>query len=106
VLSVTDAVLLAVQADMVTLVVRSGQTTMGAVRNARDLLLHLKAPLRGIVLNAFDLQSPDYYYYYYSGSKYGGYYTDKNAPKLKEGRNGNAQGTDNEEPQKSSAANS
>ena len=45
----------------------------------------MKAPLRGIVLNAFDLQSPDYYYYYYSGSKYGGYYTDKNAPKLKDG---------------------
>ena len=106
VLSVTDAVLLAVQADMVTLVVRSGQTTMGAVRNARDLLLHLKAPLRGIVLNAFDLQSPDYYYYYYSGSKYGGYYTDKNAPKLKEGRNGNTQGADDDEPQKPSAANS
>jgi capsular exopolysaccharide synthesis family protein len=84
VLSVTDAVLLAVQADAVTLVVRSGQTTIGAVRNASDLLLNLKAPLRGIVLNAFDLQSPDYYYYYYSGSKYGGYYTDKNAPKLKE----------------------
>jgi succinoglycan biosynthesis transport protein ExoP len=82
VLSVTDAVLLSVQADAVTLVVRSGQTTMGAVRNASDLLLHLKAPLRGIVLNAFDLQSPDYYYYYYSGSKYGGYYTDKTAPKL------------------------
>lgn len=106
VLSVTDAVLLAVQADMVTLVVRSGQTTMGAVRNARDLLLHLKAPLRGIVLNAFDLQSPDYYYYYYSGSKYGGYYTDKNAPKLKEGRNGNAQGTGDDEQQEPSAANS
>ena len=82
VLTVTDAVLLAVQADAVTLIVRSGQTTMGAVRNASDLLLHLKAPLRGIVLNAFDLESPDYYYYYYSGSKYGGYYTDKNAPKL------------------------
>ena len=84
VLSVTDAVLLAVQADMVILVVRSGQTTMGALRNARDLLLNMKAPLRGIVLNAFDLQSPDYYYYYYSGSKYGGYYHDKNAPKLQE----------------------
>jgi hypothetical protein len=62
--------------------------------------------LRGIVLNAFDLQSPDYYYYYYSGSKYGGYYTDKNAPKLKEGRNGNAQGTGDDEQQKPSAANS
>jgi len=82
VLSVTDAVLLAVQADMVALVVRSGQTSTGAVRNARDLLLHFKAPLRGIVLNAFDLQSPDYYHYYYSGSKYGGYYTDETAPKL------------------------
>ena len=105
VLSVTDAVLLAVQADMVCLVVRSGQTTVGAVSNARDLLLHLKAPLRGIVLNAFDL-SPDYYYYYYSGSKYGGYYSDKNAPKLKDGWNGNTPGTDNDEPQKPSAANS
>jgi exopolysaccharide transport family protein len=103
VLSVTDAVLLSVQADMVTLVVRSGQTTMGAVRNARDLLLHLKAPLRGIVLNAFDLQSPDYYYYYYSGSKYGGYYTDKNAPKLKGGRNGNAQSTDGDEQQQNAS---
>lgn len=105
VLSVTDAVLLAVQADMVTLVVRSGQTTMGAVRNARDLLLHLKAPLRGIVLNAFDLQSPDYYYYYYSGSKYGGYYTDKNAPKLKVGRNGNPRGADDDDDEPHQASN-
>ncbi len=105
-LSVTDAVLLAVQADMVTLVVRSGQTTMGAVRCARDLLLQLKVPLRGIVLNAVDIQSPDHYYYYYSGSKYRGYYTDKDAPKLKEGRNGNAQSTDNDEQQKPSATNS
>ncbi len=95
VLSVTDAVLLSVQADSVTLVVRSGQTTMGAVRNATDLLLNLKAPLRGIVLNAFDLQSPDYYYYYYSGSKYGGYYTDKNAPKLKDSSMVTSRGDEN-----------
>lgn len=81
-LPVTDAVVLSVQADIVALIVRSGQTTTGAVRNARDLLLNLKAPLRGIILNAFDLHSPDHYYYYYSGSKYGGYYTDKNAPQL------------------------
>jgi succinoglycan biosynthesis transport protein ExoP len=96
VLSVTDAVLLSVQADAVTLVIRSGQTTMGAVRNATDLLLHVKAPLRGIVLNAFDLQSPDYYYYYYSGSKYGGYYTDKNAPKLRDSGIVSSQGTNGE----------
>lgn len=102
VLSVTDAVVLAVQADMVTLVVRSGQTTMGAIRNARDLLLHVKAPLRGIVLNAVDLQSPDYYYYH-SGPKYHGYYTDKDAPKLK-GRNGTAESPDGAEQQKTSDA--
>jgi Mrp family chromosome partitioning ATPase len=101
VLSVTDAVLLAVQADMVTLVVRSGQTTMGAIRNARDLLLHVKAPLRGIVLNAVDVQSPDSYYYH-SGPKYRGYYTDKDAPKLKGGRNGTAESPDGEEQQKTS----
>jgi hypothetical protein len=58
------------------------------------------------VLNAVDLQSPDYYYYYYSGSKYRGYYTDKDAPKLKESLNGNAQGTDDDEQQKPSAASS
>jgi capsular exopolysaccharide synthesis family protein len=98
-LSVTDAVLLSVQADMVALIVRSGQTTMGAVRNARDLLLNLKAPLRGIVLNAFDLSSPDYYYYYYSGSKYGGYYTDKNAPKLKVSGNDDAPDTPDDQQQ-------
>lgn len=103
VLSVTDAVLLAVQADMVTLVVRSGQTTMGAIRNARDLLLHVKAPLRGIVLNAVDIHSPDYYYYH-SGPKYHGYYTDKDAPKLKGGRNGTAESPDGAEEQKTSDA--
>ncbi|MGA2687143.1 MAG: polysaccharide biosynthesis tyrosine autokinase [Candidatus Korobacteraceae bacterium] len=102
-LSVTDAVLLAVQADMVALVVRSGQTTMGAIRNARDLLLHVKAPLRGIVLNAVDLQSPDYYYYH-SGPKYRGYYTDKDAPKLKGGRNGASESPDGDEQQKTSDA--
>jgi capsular exopolysaccharide synthesis family protein len=87
-LSVTDAVLLAVQADMVALVVRSGWTTMGALRNARDLMQNLKAPLRGIVLNAVDLESPDYYHY--SRSKYHRYYSDKNTPRLKGGRKGNA----------------
>jgi succinoglycan biosynthesis transport protein ExoP len=81
ILSVTDGVLLAVQADMVALVIRAGQTKIAAIREARDLLLHLKAPLGGIVLNAVDLQSPDYYYYP-SRRKYRGYYTDKNAPKL------------------------
>jgi capsular exopolysaccharide synthesis family protein len=84
-LSVTDAVLLSVQVDIVILVIRSGQTTNAALRRTRDLLMYVKANLMGIVVNAVDLASPDYYYYYYAGSKYGygGYYTDKGAPQLK-----------------------
>jgi polysaccharide biosynthesis transport protein len=74
VISVTDAVLLSVETDAVLLVVRSGQTTTGALRRSRDLLLHVRANLLGLVVNAADLSSPDYYYYY--GSKYR-YYGDK-----------------------------
>jgi capsular exopolysaccharide synthesis family protein len=73
VLSVTDAVLLSVIADVVLLVVRAGQTTTGAVRRARDLLLHVKCNLLGVVLNAADLRSMGDYY---SGSRYSVYYTD------------------------------
>jgi Mrp family chromosome partitioning ATPase len=74
-----------VQVDIVILVIRSGQTTTHALRRTRDLLMHVKANVMGIVLNAVDLSSPDYYYYYYSGSKYAkyGYYSDKSAPQLK-----------------------
>lgn len=69
VISVTDAVLLSVQADAVLLIVRSGQTTSAHVRRTRSLLQSVKASLLGIVVNAADLTSPDYYYYYY-GPKY------------------------------------
>ncbi len=72
-LSVTDAVLLSVQADAVILVVRANQTTTGAVLRARDLLLHVKCSLLGVVLNAVDLASLGDYY---SGSRYSLYYTD------------------------------
>jgi Mrp family chromosome partitioning ATPase len=73
VLSVTDAVLLSVMTDAVLLVVRSGQTTTGAVRRARDLLLHVKCNLLGVVLNGADLSSLGDYY---SGFRYSVYYTD------------------------------
>lgn len=69
VLSVTDAVMLSVEVDAVILVVRAGQTAIGALRRSRDLLLNVKADLLGIVLNAADLSSADYYYY--SSAKYG-----------------------------------
>jgi capsular exopolysaccharide synthesis family protein len=78
VLSVTDAVLLAVRADAVLLVIRSGQTTSGAVRRACDLLLNVKCNLLGLVLNAADLAS---FGDYYSGSRYSAYYSDSKRPR-------------------------
>lgn len=77
-LSVTDAVALSTIADRVLLVIRSGQTTKQALRRARDILLSVNAPVCGVLLNAVDLRSPDYYYYYEYQGKYGhGYYTEE-----------------------------
>jgi Mrp family chromosome partitioning ATPase len=68
VLSVTDAVVLAREADAVVLVIRHGKSSKHVVRRARDLLLRSGAPVTGILLNAVDVSSPDYYGYYgYSG---------------------------------------
>jgi succinoglycan biosynthesis transport protein ExoP len=68
VLSVTDAVILAREADAVVLVIRQGKSSKHIVRRARDLLLRSGAPVTGILLNAVDISSPDYYGYYgYSG---------------------------------------
>ena len=74
-LSVTDAVVISTVADRVVLVIRSGQTTKQALRRARDLLLQVNARVCGVLMNAVDLSSPDYYYYYEYQGKYGnGYY--------------------------------
>ena len=72
-LSVTDAVLLSVDVDSVLLVIRSGNTTKAALRRSRELLAQVNARVMGTVVNAVDVNSPDYYHYYYYGSKYGGY---------------------------------
>ena len=73
-LSVTDAVVLSPSADATVLVIRSGQTTKPALRRARDLLTQVNAHVAGVLLNAVDLTSPDYYYYYEYQGKYGHYY--------------------------------
>jgi polysaccharide biosynthesis transport protein len=71
ILSVTDGVILSRQSDAVVLVVRHGKSSKHVVRRARDLLLRSGAPMTGIVLNAVDLNSPEYYGYYgYSGYSY------------------------------------
>ena len=71
IMSVTDGVILARQADAVVLVVRHGKSSKHVVRRARDILLRAGAGITGIVLNAVDLNSPEYYGYYgYSGYSY------------------------------------
>jgi capsular exopolysaccharide synthesis family protein len=71
-LSITDSVVLAREADAVVLVVRQGKSSKHAVRRARDLLMRAGTRITGTVLNAVDLNSPEYYAYYgYSG--YSGY---------------------------------
>ncbi|MGH9540138.1 MAG: GumC family protein [Terriglobales bacterium] len=70
-LSVTDAVVMSTRADAVVLVIRSGQTTKQALRRSRDILVQVNARVAGVLLNAVDLNSPDYYYYYEYQGKYG-----------------------------------
>jgi len=79
-LSVTDPVILSTLADRVVLVIRSGQTTKQALRRARDLLLQVNAHVCGVLLNAVDLASPDYYNYYEYQERYSnGYYEEERA---------------------------
>jgi polysaccharide biosynthesis transport protein len=63
-LSVTDSVVLARDSDAVVMIVRHGKSSKHAMRRARDLLVRSGAPVTGIVLNAVDLNSPEYYAYY------------------------------------------
>jgi Mrp family chromosome partitioning ATPase len=58
------------------LVIRSGQTTKQALRRSRDILMQVNAKVSGVLLNAVDLSSPDYYYYYEYQGKYSRYYRD------------------------------
>jgi polysaccharide biosynthesis transport protein len=76
-LSVTDAVVLSPRADAIVLVIRSGQTTKQALRRSRDVLMQVNAKVSGVLLNAVDLSSPDYYYYYEYKGKYSQYYQDE-----------------------------
>jgi capsular exopolysaccharide synthesis family protein len=72
ILSVTDGVILGRFVDAVVLVIRHGKSNKNIMRRARDLLARSGAPVAGLVLNAVDLNSPEYYGYYgYSGYSYG-----------------------------------
>ena len=76
-LSVTDAVVMSPRVDAIILVIRSGQTTKQALRRARDILMQVNAHITGVLLNAVDLSSPDYYYHYEYQGKYSHYYQEE-----------------------------
>jgi len=64
IMAATDAVILSALVDGVLLVVRSGQTPKEAFTRTRDLLTSVNSHVLGVVLNAVDSSSPDYYYSY------------------------------------------
>ncbi|HTY09351.1 MAG TPA: polysaccharide biosynthesis tyrosine autokinase [Candidatus Edwardsbacteria bacterium] len=67
VITVTDAAVLAAEADVVLLVVQSGRTDREMAKRAKVLLNNVKANIAGVVLNNIspELQAGYYYYYHY-----------------------------------------
>ena len=63
--SVTDGTILAAQSEGVLLVVRAETVPRQMVREARDRLLEVKAPLLGVVLNGVNLKRDGRYHYAY-----------------------------------------
>jgi capsular exopolysaccharide synthesis family protein len=70
---VTDPAVLSPHTDAVLLVVRAGMTSKSALRHARDQLIQINAPLKGVVVNDAKLHSFDYRYRSYYGTKDGSY---------------------------------
>ncbi len=102
-LSVTDAVVLSPRADAVVLVIRSAQTTKQALRRSRDILVGVNAKVVGVLLNAVDLSSPDYYYYYEYQSKYARYYREGDASEHDGPEHEEREGVEEKTPSSSSA---
>jgi Mrp family chromosome partitioning ATPase len=84
---------MATRADAVILVIRAGSTTKHALRQARDILLQVNARISGVLLNAVNLGSPDYYSYYGRMGKFGRSYYREDY-KETDGPNDDASGND------------
>lgn len=71
-LVVSDSVMLSTKVDGTILVIRSGRTTKMALRRASEILLPSPGRKLGVVMNAVDTRSSEYYYSYgyYGDSKY------------------------------------
>jgi len=92
IMAATDAVILSVLVDGVLMVVRSGETPKEAFTRTRDLLVGVKAHMLGVVLNAVDASSPDYYYSYrYYPYSYGGYGREEDTRKSRKARRAEAE---------------
>lgn len=64
IMAATDAVILSALTDGVLLIVRSGETPKEAFTRSREVLAAVKCRMLGVVLNAVNSGSPDYYYSY------------------------------------------
>ena len=92
IMAATDAVILSVLVDGVLMVVRSGETPKEAFVRTRDLLAGVKCHMLGVVLNAVDASSPDYYYSYrYYPYSYGGYGREDESRKSRKARRAEAE---------------
>lgn len=69
IIPLSDARILSGLSDAVILVGRHGLTTRRAITRCAQLLIEVRAPLVGVVLNDIDLNSADYHYYNYGYSK-------------------------------------
>ena len=61
---VTDAVVLSRQVDAVVVVVRFAVSSQPCIQRTIKLLRDVQAPRPGVLVNAMDLQSPEYYSYF------------------------------------------
>jgi succinoglycan biosynthesis transport protein ExoP len=92
IMAATDAVILSVLVDGVLMVVRSGETPKEAFTRTRDLLTGVKCRMLGVVLNAVDASSPDYYYSYrYYPYSYGGYGREEDTRRSRKARRAEAE---------------
>jgi capsular exopolysaccharide synthesis family protein len=78
ILSVSDSLALAREADGVILVVRAGRTPKKALLRSRDLLVRMQSRVLGVVLNAVDMGVGGSYYNYSNSYGYGYSYGEEN----------------------------
>ena len=63
ILGLADSMVLSRQVDGLVLVASAGRTNKDNVKSSMRRLAQVRAPVLGVVLNAVDLESPDYAYY-------------------------------------------